>query len=372
MGLCGAKLDGDGSGFPKSARDPNETMKSDAMDQKLHEDWKAECKVKKLLLLGAGESGKSTLFKQARSLYGEGFNEEDRLDYCSSIAENILSSMKTLIQQCELNGLKFRDGSQTAAEIISKIEEHDISFIDPDLGRCIEILWADLNIQEMFQRRNEFQLYDSIRYFCKEIKRIARPGYIPTFQDVLMARRTTMGVTEMSVFVKGNSATSSLHLKFVDVGGQRSQRPKWLHQFQVCDSLIYVVAINEYDQVLFEDNETNRVHESIYLFDVICQNKEIRNMNLILFLNKRDLFEEKLLKKKVPLTECFPEYTGGLDLDHATEYIKQKFGEKNTNPHRDIYFHVTCATDTDQIKVVLDVLTTQMIDKLMKDVGFLQ
>jgi len=50
------------------------------------------------------------------------------------------------------------------------------------------------------------------------------------------------------------------------------------------------------------------MHESLKLFDSICNNKWFTDTSIILFLNKKDIFEEKI--KKSPLTICFPEYTG--------------------------------------------------------------
>lgn len=52
----------------------------------------------------------------------------------------------------------------------------------------------------------------------------------------------------------------------------------------------------------------NRMHESMKLFDSICNNKWFTDTSIILFLNKKDLFEEKI--KKSPLTICYPEYSG--------------------------------------------------------------
>jgi hypothetical protein len=56
--------------------------------------------VNKLLLLGAGESGKSTLFKQMITLYGKGFSESDRMSYLPIIANNIIT-----VQYCRLCAL---------------------------------------------------------------------------------------------------------------------------------------------------------------------------------------------------------------------------------------------------------------------------
>ena len=54
------------------------------------------------------------------------------------------------------------------------------------------------------------------------------------------------------------------------------------------------------------------MQESLKLFDSICNNKWFTDTSIILFLNKKDLFEEKI--RKSPLTICFPEYAGELNL----------------------------------------------------------
>ena len=93
-----------------------------------------------------------------------------------------------------------------------------------------------------------------------------------------------------------------------DVGGQRSERKKWIHCFEGVTAIIFCVALSGYDLVLAEDEEMNRMMESMKLFDSICNNKWFVETSIILFLNKKDLFEQKI--KYSPLTICFPEYKG--------------------------------------------------------------
>lgn len=101
----------------------------------------------------------------------------------------------------------------------------------------------------------------------------------------------------------------SLYRMF-DVGGQRSERKKWIHCFEGVTAIIFCVALSGYDLVLAEDEEMNRMIESMKLFDSICNSKWFVETSIILFLNKKDLFEEKIPRS--PLTICFPEYTGKL------------------------------------------------------------
>jgi hypothetical protein len=55
-------------------------------------------------------------------------------------------------------------------------------------------------------------------------------------------------------------------------------------------AVLFCVALSEYDLKLYEDDTTNRMHESIKLFKEICNTKWFVNTSMILFLNKKDLF----------------------------------------------------------------------------------
>lgn len=69
----------------------------------------------------------------------------------------------------------------------------------------------------------------------------------------------------------------------------------------------------------------------------------------ILFLNKIDLFAEKLPRS--PLGDYFPDYAGGDDYDAACNYLLHRFVSLNQSAAtKQIYAHYTCATDTQQIK----------------------
>jgi guanine nucleotide-binding protein subunit alpha len=94
-----------------------------------------------------------------------------------------------------------------------------------------------------------------------------------------------------------------------DVGGQRSERKKWIHCFENVTTILFLVAISEYDQLLFEDETVNRMQEALTLFDSICNSRWFIKTSIILFLNKIDRFKEKLPVS--PMQNYFPDYEGG-------------------------------------------------------------
>eukprot|EP00455_Lapot_gusevi_P008767 TRINITY_DN1385_c0_g2_i1.p1 TRINITY_DN1385_c0_g2~~TRINITY_DN1385_c0_g2_i1.p1 ORF type:complete len:158 (+),score=63.37 TRINITY_DN1385_c0_g2_i1:52-525(+) len=155
-----------------------------------------------------------------------------------------------------------------------------------------------------------------------------------------------------------------------DVGGQRNERKKWIHCFENVTAVIFVAAMSEYDQVLFEDENTNRMIEALNLFDEICNSRWFRDTSMILFLNKRDLFAEKI--KKVDLSVCFPEYPGGLDYMAGADFIQGQFETKNKNPKKQVYTHITCATDTDNVRHVFNAAKDIIIRQSLAAVGLLE
>lgn len=116
----------------------------------------------------------------------------------------------------------------------------------------------------------------------------------------------------------------------VDVGGQRSERRKWIHCFENVTSIIFLVALSklqcqfitntmitatfsttgEYDQILFESDNENRMEESKALFRTIITYPWFQHSSVILFLNKKDLLEEKIIYSHI--VDYFPEYDGKL------------------------------------------------------------
>src|SRR2546423_2739442 len=138
--------------------------------------------------------------------------------------------------------------------------------------------------------------------YFDSIDRIAQPNYLPTDQDVLRSRVKTTGITE-TTFIIGD-----LTYRMFDVGGQRSERKKWIHCFENVTTILFLVAISEYDQLLFEDETVNRMQEALTLFDSICNSRWFIKTSIILFLNKIDRFKEKLPVS--PMQNYFPDYEG--------------------------------------------------------------
>ena len=114
----------------------------------------------KILLLGAGESGKSTFLKQMRIIHGEDFDDEARLTFRPTIYHNVMKGAKTLVRAMRTLSIQVRDeNNEVFCDILSNykssiLEPQDfVQYVKP-----LQELWKDGGIQEAFSRRNEFQL----------------------------------------------------------------------------------------------------------------------------------------------------------------------------------------------------------------------
>ncbi|VDN09709.1 unnamed protein product [Dibothriocephalus latus] len=159
--------------------------------------------------------------------------------------------------------------------------------------------------------------------------RIGAPDYRPTEQDILRTRVKTTGVVEFQFKMH------DMTFRIFDVGGQRSERKKWIKCFEDVTAIIFCVAMSEYDQVLREDETMNRMQEALNLFDSICNNKWFVDTSMILFLNKKDLFAEKI--KRSPLTICFSEYTVNILLARP-RFVAGVIGEERGRVRSRCYF----------------------------------
>ena len=299
----------------------------------------------KLLMLGIGNAGKSTFLKQFVVIHKGELEKDEIVHGVRYIHDAAIVQMKAILNFC-LEELKY------SLETVSIQPAEELDDLAPDaskedIGRLIEILWNDPAIKKAFENRRNLGIVDSCPHFFDDCKRIFSDDYIPTEQDILLARIPTTGIRVIEFEVKGN------RFSVFDTGGERSERLKWIDCFDSVHAVLYIASLIDYDQYLYEENEKNAMYESIECFECVVRSKYFRQSAIILLLNKSDLFKIKIEKK--PLTVCFAEYKDENVFDAAIEFIKMKYKEKVPDKdRRGCYVHVTCAVDRYNVTKVFD------------------
>lgn len=410
-------------------------MMSEAIDRSLKLTQESQRKQTRMFLLGAGESGKSTVLKQMRLLHQNTFTDFERKQYAEVIWLGLFRSMKLLI----LNARKFHiplvcDQPNLPLQLHKRVvlsarercgdhsllDDYDTGYSDPRTARAVESAllldsprepWDEINgdsrgdadysnmdmaaleatehlgaraseptrdqiaraVAELWQNdsgvrqslahSNRFQIELLAAYYFDNVHKFKDPEYRCTDQDILMGRIKTTGITENSFHIRNGV------LKVIDAGGQRSERKKWIHCFQDIDVVLFVLAVLEYDQTLYEDGRVNRMRESFALFEALCNSQWFFRTPFILFLNKVDLLEEKLLR--LPITNYFPEYgRDPLNVSNVLDHMESQLLSLNRTK-KPIYVHRTCATDTAGMSFVLGAVTDIVIQQNLKQSGIM-
>mmetsp|Transcript_39401 Transcript_39401/g.64459 ORF Transcript_39401/g.64459 Transcript_39401/m.64459 type:complete len:434 (-) Transcript_39401:191-1492(-) len=409
-----------------SEQERGSKSKNNAIENAMRQYERHEKRIIKLLLLGAGSSGKSTLFRQIQHIHtneqkkdSHALSSTQQENLRSLIRYNCISQMVTLLQksvmlsdppynlqQCALDAKQSDDENvdteQTqkaitllldfAKKVNQEYEPHNLQSWE-QLTQAMKYLWRLKAVKATFDHRQFFSLLENMDYFWDKLDDVMQETehaqYLPTLQDTFNARTTTSGILENEYIIQG------IPFYIFDVGGQRNERRKWIKLFDLVHAVIFVAALNHYSCVLFEDETCNAMKESIQLFRDLINSKYFNKQytRFILFLNKKDLFEQRLRDDKIPLTFCFEEYDGpnygdktddefGSQseqneyfescYDSAIDYIREQYLgqiDRKIAKRVTVAVYVTMATNTDNIEKVFNVVRSGIIQAALRDSG---
>ncbi|KAJ3741486.1 G-protein alpha subunit-domain-containing protein [Lentinula detonsa] len=270
-----------------------------------------------ILLLGPGETGKTTLLKQIFHAFSDSpeqfYTDRERAQYVIPIFHNTVSALERLdatndvwgALKTTLENLRNSRALAISSRLISSYSESPLEYVD---------------------------------YFLDALPRILAKDYLPSNQDIVQCNIRTTGIHPNFINLRGSAVS------VVDFGGQFSERRKWVNWFPKAGMIIYVASLSDYDETCAEDSSTNRMYDSMELFDSVVHSEWFTDVPIVLLLNKTDVFAQKL--RRTPLKQYFHDYTGGDNYDAGSTYIINKFLSR-ARPDTQVY--LTSAVDEERI-----------------------
>lgn len=298
-----------------------------------------------------------------RLIHNQKFTSIERESYVKLIWYNIITTIFNILTHMEHNNIDFENS--TLKDQLVDLPHYPQSQWDinnpEEYSNFVQAYWGDLATKETYKALPDAEV--NMEYFFDQADQILVRSYIPSDQDILNTRMKTTGISE-TVFMM-----NQMNYRLVDVGGQRSERRKWIHCFDNVKALLFVAAISEYDQMLREDSSVNRVQEALTLFDSITNSEWFTKTPTILFLNKIDLLKAKLGSSSVK--KYFPHYTGDdMDFECITQFFKKIFLKLHNNSQNQVYPHFTHATDTKQMKHIIESINDVVMNQNLEKLGF--
>lgn len=289
------------------------------------------------LVLGGSGSGKSTVTKLIRITLTrllrhrkrpnepqgdrddeEEFSEEERKEYAESVRVNVFMAIKQLVLALRELSIKYENpANEELSERFINIDPSIFTESISDYCGLIKQVWNDSGVnKECYDRRNEFGLAKSAKYFLDALDRISTDQYLPTTEDILRVYEPTTG------------SIADYHAygiaRLVEIGNQSLERcNRWIRLFDNVIAVFFIVDISEYD-VVSESSGTsmNHLETSRLLFENLCQIESC--FSVVLCFTKKDIFDEKIYHSN--LADFFPAYSGPeQDINAAMEFIRDMF-----------------------------------------------
>ena len=333
----------------------------------------------RFVLVGAAESGKSTVLKQLKILYGSkaGFTPFEATFMRSVVHKNVISNLKTLVAGCATHTPVV--GQDLAAKILA-LDDADV--INEEIADILKNVWRDEGVRATWLQRSDIEIQDSLEYYMGRIAEIAKDDYDPSNEDILHSYTRTRGIMECEFIV------DEREIVMYDVGGMRKERKKWANFIgEDVRAVIFLAALSGYDEYIHEDNTLNRQIEALELFGKVTKEVWVQNSRIVLFLNKSDLFAEKL--RKVPfVVRSGPgrrnadfvgkEFIPGLStieefgeaFEDACAYLKQLYNAQIHSSRKELNVHITCAISTGQMETTLASCMDVLLKINLEENGF--
>ena len=295
-----------------------------------------------ILVVGSRGSGKTTLIKLLKILlhyrelrnerergrgpprgrHNEGiseepFSEEDKKEYITLIYKSIFTAIKELVLAMRKYSIQYEDPSNEELwEQFANIDANTMTEVSSDYCSLIKQLWNDSGVhKECYERRKEFNLPVSAKYFLDSLDRISSKWYSPTIEDILRVYEPTTDTVSYSLST----------MRAIEIGNQSLERPnKWIQLFDRVCAIYFVIDVSEYDMIVESSQAiTNRLEASRLLFETFCR-LYVCPTSVVLCFTKKDVFDEKIYQSD--LVDHFPAYTGPKqNSDTALAFISDMF-----------------------------------------------
>ncbi|RBA17471.1 hypothetical protein FPRO05_02195 [Fusarium proliferatum] len=304
-----------------------QTKESQRIDQNLKDDLKSAKREVKVVILGS--KSRKRVFEEMRLSDGQPqcYTTEQLRLFRPIILGTVLESVQFLAKKLLVDEATRGDAIQAFLEDALICGKQDLDLDNGFEPWVVELFRTIMEhaATNALMTDETLVLPEDVDYFLNHIDRIMQDAYIPTDADAISCPTPLPGCVE-AAFNMGQ-----LTMRLTDLGNAM-KRAKVFSQLETATAVIFVFDLSNLSgEVLRQYESTVNLHW-------------LRNSFIIVILNNSNGFARRLTKE--PLSDEFPDYTGGDDETNASNYILSKIKVLNRSDLRS-YVHFTNAVYDD-------------------------
>lgn len=340
------------------------------IDRGILVDFENDRRVNKFLLLGMPKSGRHTLLKQMKVIYGSGFSDEERSDLRGSVYSTVVEDLAQTVTLLKTLSGDIAQQFSAFTGLAKFLEDDYPIFLNSTWDDCLRrvlLFWNETGVLEQVRRAMAASQHKITRttvnaaYWLDRIAAVLAPDYLPSTQDVLFARdRSRSGVSEYEYVIDGN--------QFRMIVPEQHNRKKWIHHFEDVTALLIIADVSTYNQTLPEDDSVNALTEASQLFDELANSRFFRDTSIILFLTGRDVFSQQMKSNPSEPRQYFPDMNVK-NYEEGMAAFEVYFLALHRSNEKYVYTHIICTTDTNNIRCVMDACKDIVIRCSLSEAG---
>eukprot|EP01084_Bolivina_argentea_P248995 416645_1 len=292
---------------------PSSSHINATIEQKMSDDDRNNKRfTNSMILVGTKSSGKTTIHKHLQILRS------------GKLLEPNDTHLHSIRQECVSNiiHLLYNVNDTNSIKRLNSLSLHNPIHLK-QIASIIQDIWLKYNkfqtiLSHIYVYTDQFHFNTNISHYIENIDRIMSDRKFSWYQDDLQKKYESKSVLNNEDIIKHHSSNSNMsiyHYKYQDNEYEIIDCPvlpmKKMYYHKYLDTVLFVSALSDYC-VTFKDYNnmnTNAMVESVEYFSCICNSKWFRKSEMVLLLNKNDLFRKRL-RNGIALSVCFEEKFG--------------------------------------------------------------